>query len=380
MICMKKMINSKMTMPQNVRLFLCIAVTVTLAVLLVTLGLKLSASNVVKEEVPRYQYHHKGDIQYQVKVRDNLLYKDNVLGMGMVYPTAYAEQLLAKVVYQYNGDKPGELTGQYRVTATIEGVQQEEKAEKILWSKEYSLVPETAFQSAEGQLQLEKELVIPFSTYNNFALQVQEDSGIISSVRLRVDWQINTQVQTEHGVVQEELSPGFTLPLCNRYFEVGGSLSQEKEGALTETVTKTVPVNKTVVMGLQGGALLCLLLLLGLWLFTKGARPDEYTRLVQQIFKKYAERLVALEQELPLGPAGSVGKEMFIRVKSIEDLVLVADEISRPVYYLKRGLAGEKGFTFYVISDTKVVSYEIKPTEYSQAKQIKKKGSVTESI
>ena len=69
MICMKKMINSKMTMPQNVRLFLCIAVTVTLAVLLVTLGLKLSASNVVKEEVPRYQYHHKGDIQYQVKVR-----------------------------------------------------------------------------------------------------------------------------------------------------------------------------------------------------------------------------------------------------------------------------------------------------------------------
>ena len=71
--------------------------------------------------------------------------------------------------------------------------------------------------------------MIPFSTYNNFALQVKK-TRIISSVRLRVDWQINTQVQTEHGVVQEELSPGFTLPLCNRYFEVGGSYRRKRRG------------------------------------------------------------------------------------------------------------------------------------------------------
>ena len=34
----------------------------------------------------------------------------------------------------------------------------------------------------------------------------------------------------------------------------------------------------------------------------KGCAADEYSRLVKQIFKKYEERLVALEQELPIGP------------------------------------------------------------------------------
>ncbi|HOB82477.1 MAG TPA: DUF5305 family protein [Peptococcaceae bacterium] len=357
--------DRKMALPKNVRLFLSITLTVVLVVFLVTLVLKVSVPGKVQEEVPRYEYLHKGDLQYQVSLRNNLLYSENILGMGMVYPTAYVEQILAKAVYQYSGDKPGELTGQYRITARVEGVQQEEKTEKVLWSKEYTLVPDSSFQSADGQIQLEKDVTIPFAAYNSFASQVQEDSGIMSSVKLTVAWQINTQVQTEEGLVQEELTPSFTVPLNSRYFEIDGPLSQEKEGALTETVTKTVPVEGAVVAGLLGGALLSLLLLLGVRFFTKAAQSDEYTSLVNRIFKKYEERLVALQEGLSAEETGNA--EQWIRVKTMDDLVRVADEISQPVYYSELGLDGEEGYAFYVISDKEIVTYELKPDLAAEA-------------
>jgi hypothetical protein len=374
---MKKMNKQKMEIPQNVRLFLNIAVTVVMVVCLVTLLLKLSSPTKVQEEVALYKYHHKADFQYQVSLRDNLLYEENALGMGMVYPTAYVDQILAKAVYEYTGDKAGELTGQYRIAARLEGFLQDDKAEKVLWKKEYILVPDTSFESADGQIKLEKDVTVPYTTYNQFASRVQEDSGLNSSVRLTVDWQINTQVQTEHGLVQEALTPSFTVPLNGRYFEIPGPLSQEKEEALTETVTKTVPVKGAVVVGLSGGALLCLLLLLGLKLFTRGVQPDEYTKLIQQIFKKYEERLVALQQGLPgektSGKEGSGDTATYIRVKTIDDLVRVADEISQPVYYSEPILHEENGYQFYVISDKEIITYDVKPGLLAEA-SFKEKG------
>lgn len=356
----------KVGMPYQLRLFLLSIVSVVFLALLAALLVNSMGPRTEEQEITNYQYHQKGEITYEVALNDNLLYGNKVLGMNNVYPSKYVKQVTADLKYDFNGNKRGTVSGQYMVVATVQGIQMENQAEKVLWSKDFVLEPATPFSdevTETSRVIMQKKLVIPFQDFNAFALQVQQDTGILSSVALKVKCLIKTEAETEYGMIQEELTPGFRLPLCMTYFEITGDLTQEKEGALTETVMQNIPPNRTLLRVLGGGAALCLLLLLGLLFFVRGTKPDAYQKRIKEIFKKYEERLVALGQALPgeaaVGKKGTVETEKYIRVKTVDDLVRIADEISRPVYYLERGLAGEKGFTFYVISDTIIFTYDL---------------------
>lgn len=375
----KRNSRRKMLIPAKLKIAVLIFASIVFLALLAFLVLNVWFQGTTEREITSYHYNHRGDLNYQVTLRDNLLYEEKVLEMGKVYPTAFVDQLLAKASYKYSGDKQGKLSGYYQVTVKIEGVQQEDKVDKILWSKEYLLVPETPFQSEDGQIELQKDLAVPFWTYNNFAEQVQQETGILSNVVLTMNWLIKTRVQTETGLVEEELTPNLSLPLCKKYFEIAGAMTDDKEGTLTEIVQQTAPVNRALVTWLCIGAFVCLLLILGLVFFMQGVTPNSYDKLVKQIFNKYEERFVALEKELPIGSNGNVGSEKLIRVKSVEDLVRIADEISRPVYYTEGVLTDQKGIVFYVLSDTKIFTFDIKPSAYREALQ-KKGNNVINSL
>lgn len=359
--------NKKVSMPHRLKVFLLGLVSVVFIALLVSLLMSYLAPHTEEQEITNYQYFHKGDITYEVALRDNLLYENKVLGMNKVYPANYVDQVTAHFHYEYTGDKQATLSGQYQVVATVHGIQKENQVEKILWSKDFLLEPETAFSDEvteeTGRVKLQKTLKIPFRDFNTFAQQVQQETGILSGVVLTVKYLVKTQAETEYGVVNEELTPSLRLPLGMTYFEVAGELTQEKEGALTETVMRTVPVNNTLFIAMLIGMGLCLLLLWGLLFFVKGTKTDPYQKLVKDIFKKYEERLVALEQELPTDKTKDDSNEqhMYIRVKSVDDLVRIADEISRPVYYSERGINEKKGYVFYVISGRRIFSYEMTP-------------------
>jgi hypothetical protein len=359
--------NHKIRMPYRLKGFLLGLGAVTFIALLAFLLMSYLAPRTEEQELTNYKYHHKGELTYEVALRDNLLYENKVVGMNKVYPSNFVEQITAFFKYEFTGDKKAALSGQYQVVATVQGIQTEEQEEKVIWSKEFILEPETPFAAQvmeNGPFHLQKELRIPFGDFNSFAQQVQQDTGILSNVVLTVKYLLKTRAETEYGAVNEELAPTLRLPLCMAHFEVAGELSQEKEGALTERVIRTVPVNPTLLSAVLLGMGLCLLLLLGLVFLVRGTRADPYQKRLKEIFKKYGERLVALEQELSVDPDGddrnAAGQSTCIRVKHMDDLVRIADEISQPVYFLEPGPNEEKGHEFYVISDQKIFFYEIK--------------------
>lgn len=400
--------REKKLMSSTVRIFLFLSVSAALITLLVLLAITLLVPQVKEEQITHYQYKQKGDLTYQVTLRDNPLYPEKVLGMGKVYPARYVDQILLKGAYEYSAEQPGQLSGEYQVSALIEGVTRANEQEKVLWSKNHVLIPKTAFQNDQGQIELKRDVVLPYWDYNLFVKQVQEETGINSTVRVTVFWHIKTKVETEHGIVEEELAPNLTLPLNVNYFEIAGELTQEDGGALSDTVRQTVPVdgNKGLFLGLK--ALLCLLFLIWLGTRTMSPQPDVYEKLVQQIFKKHGDRFVALETDLAannddmfggaiseLGATGMTGisrmaqnagivagakfnaTEKMIRVKSVEDLVRVADEISQPVFYVESVLAENKGIAFYVFGDTTIFTYELKPVPQGVPLAQKKSGGIT---
>ena len=96
---------------------------------------------------------------------------------------------------------------------------------------------------------------------------------------------------------------------------------------MEEAVRVRVPVDYGKVYTLTGGSVLLILSLLFLLFFTRGTEPDAHEKLLNQIFKKHGDRMVALISEV------SRSYEFQYEVKSIEDLVRISDEVEKPVLY-----------------------------------------------
>lgn len=353
----------KITMLDKTRVFLLTGISLGLVVMVIfLLGICLG-QGIVENKVTKYQYWQKADLAYQVFLQPNLLYEEKVLGMGQIYPTNFVDQLKTTFTYEFSGDKKAEIKGNYSVVATVRGVQKEENKEKILWSKDFLLVPKTFFHSSEGTVKLRREVPLSLGTFNRFGEEVQKATEIVSNVILSLNYRIQLEAQNEEGLIKEEFTPSLSLPLCKKYFEISGDLTPEKAGSLEEVVQTKLPINGGKVAFLSLGVLLCILALVYLVRFVEVVSPNPWDKQIKQIFKKYGEKLVALEKEVP------VVWEIIITIKSVDDLVRLADELCKPIYYYRRIIEGKESLSFYVFSDGKIFIYELESEEVVASSQ-----------
>jgi hypothetical protein len=111
-------------------------------------------------------------------------------------------------------------------------------------------------------------------------------------------------------------------------FEIGGNNKVEKAGAIEETTSIQLPLNKNkiILFGIIIGILV--LVLIYLVFFTVPAPiKDPLEKELNKILKKHGDRLVALNNDLEyFNGALNI-------VKTMDDLVRIADEIERPIFY-----------------------------------------------
>ena len=344
----------KITLTKKTRTVFITVATLGLIVLTTLMVWTCLSAGTEQYTTVKYQYVQKANLDYKVLLKPNPLYEQGALGMGQVYPSLFVNYLQPTLTYEFSGDKPADVKGNYSVVATVAGVQVEEKKEKVLWSKDFLLVPKTNFNSSEGKVKLEKELSLSYDVFNQFAAEVQKVTEIVSNVNLSLKWLIQVEAKNEDGVIKDELTPKLIMPLGKKYFEVSGDLEPKKTGAIEEVVETQVPINKNRIILLSGGLLLCLLAFFYLGRFVKVVTPGLWEKQVKQIFKKHGERLVGLEKEILLP------REKIIKIKSIDDMVLLGDEMCRPIYYYHRTGVGNEALSFYVLSENKVYMYELR--------------------
>ena len=87
--------------------------------------------------------------------------------------------------------------------------------------------------------------------------------------------------------------------------------------------------------------------------------PDAFEKSTAAIFKEYSERLAGLEHTIQYQFAD------VINVRSIEDMVKIADEVGQPVFYYKVDSSTERKIEFFVFDNSRtyymVIFGEIKP-------------------
>ena len=104
-------------------------------------------------------------------------------------------------------------------------------------------------------------------------------------------------------------------------------------------------------------------------LFTKTKEMDEHHKTLVKIFKKYGNRMVALNDK-PTEPYDHT-----YEVFSIEDLVRISDEIGKPIVYRYSEDKNEIQ-RFYVLNGTEMYYWAVKDTDSPNKEKIPLKDAL----
>jgi len=338
-VIMRKMIG------RNIR-WTCIVIAGVLVIAAAYLFyMELTSVKFREIKVKVFSYSSAGNIDYRVRLKPNILYNETSLGEGEIYITEFVDNILANFSYRFAGDKESEIQSTYEIIAYVEGydeiksdfptyqqtegsAEQSNSRQKVVWSKEFRLVPETRVNQNGNELSVTRNLSLNYSEYNNFASKAIELSKFSVKTRLVVTMNVMTEANTQFGTVNDSCSQSLVIPLGSSSFQIIKNNQPEKPGALEETQKIQIPKDRNLII--LYGAVGVVSLFILLWLiFLVKTKPgiSEHAKVLNTIFRKYGNRLVALNSASPCD------SDLIRMVRSIEDLVRIADEIQKPILY-----------------------------------------------
>ncbi len=319
----------------------------------------LTSVKYVEEMLPFYSYRQEARVDYRVYFKPNELYQENSLEAGKVYVANFVDYINTFFTYKISGDKAAAFRGDYEVIGVMEALATKDKQSKCLWQREYIFQPKTPFAGKDKEIAIQQVIPIRFSDYYEFAKRVSKEAELApDEIRLTVKWGVVIEAVTDQGTVKDCLAPTMVIPIGSRAFEIGGELVKEKPGSIK--TTRKIPVGIDRKAAINAGAVTAtsLLLLILLLVFTTGVKITEtpLQREIRQILKKHGDRIAFVDGEIKVADRG------LIAVKSMEDLVRIADELSKPLIYKPVASAAQVS-EFYVLDNDKAYVFRLLQAE-----------------
>jgi len=278
-----------------------------------------------EQKISVYNYSNKGLINYSVYLKPNNLYKNNKLAEGKLYITEFVDYLESNIKYEFTGDRANDVKANYSITAKVQGFTVESEKIINIWEKDFLVVPDKTINSFEDKISINERVKLNLNEYNTFVKEIKEASKINCQTVLTLSMNVNLNGSTEKGTFEESISPSLIIPLDVAMFEITGN-NIDQPGAIEETIQAQLPLNKNLVI-IFGIILAFLIIAIIILIFFTQAAPDKdpLEKELNKIFKKHGDRLVALNSDIDINKP--------IIVKSIDDLIKIADEAGKPILY-----------------------------------------------
>lgn len=349
----------------NKNLKIALISVITISILLTTYLIYNKAYNPGFEEQknPVYNYTNKGSINYSVYLKPNNLYTGKVMEEGKLYITEFVDYLDTNLNYEFNGDRTADINGKYNIIAKVQGFSGEGEKLINIWEKDFYLVPYKSISSNDGKVSINEIIKLNLNDYNIFVQGIKEASKINCETTLTLSMNVDLTGITDKGSIEESVSPSLVIPLDVAMFEITGNNIIDQPGTIEETIQVQLPVNKNQVI-IYGILIFILVSALIILIFFTQLAPvkDPMEKMLKKIFKKHGDRLVALNTDVVI--------EDSIIVKSIEDLVRIADEIGKPILYKYSDNYKEIN-KFYVSNDDEIFLFKLEyPDIYEQVENI----------
>ena len=297
----------------------------------------------VNKSVETASYSTKSEIGYNLNLIEDPLYNKDTIEFGDGYVTKFINDIDLNFQYGFDSSNAANISGTQSATAILEAKYNDKD---LIWRKEYQLVPQTVFYAKNAAASAK----LPIKEYVDFADNLRENSGVTTSVNLTVTYTVDASATIDGQQIAETSESTLVIPITGDVFVIGGTpLSEQSKAIETEVLQELLPKKPILIC-----SSIILFLLIGaiIWLsvFTIGVRENPIELELNKITKKYSSRLVALHENCHLSDCETVS------VNSFKDLILVADEVRKPIF--RNSSAGSIGTEFFVYDDPKKYIYK----------------------
>ncbi len=325
-----------------------------------------------EQKIPVYSYNNKGSINYTVYLKSNKLYNDNKLDEGKLYITEFVDYLEVNLRYEFIGEKDADVKAEYSTIANVQGFNKEGEKVFNIWEKDFLIAPNKTISIYDNKILINEKVKLNINEYNTFVEDIEEASKINCQTKLTLFMNVNLTGTTEKGAIEDSISTSLIIPLDVTMFEITGNNIVDKPGVIEEIIKVQIPVNKNLIIT-YGIIMAFLIMALMTLIFFSQAAPekDQLEKALNKIFKNHGDRLVALKTMI------SENKPLI--VKSIDDLVKIADEIGKPILYIYRD-DYKKINKFYVVNDDEVFLLDLSYLNTTEQKKDTIIKNATEQI
>lgn len=298
----------------------------------------------IDKSVPVYSYVCSPNVSYKVFYIQNDIYPEESLGENQLYISKFVEHIQSSFSCEFHGDRPAEIKGTYSATAYLKGALRGITQDRILWTKEFELLPERAFSRNGNEVTIDYELPIELNDIISYAEHANTTLNISSNVQLEIIYDFSIQSVTDKGTVTKEFSPSLSFPIANDYFEITKNIPEQKPESIDERVQSISPSyerNRLTVWIIA--AIICIALLFVL-IFTRKIALDPYYLKADKLFKKYGAHIVVSDSDI------LYGSREIIEVSTIDGLIKTADDLGKPILY-KNNSIFEENCRLFVVDD-----------------------------
>ncbi len=308
-------------------------------------------------------YEHRGRYDYTAKLKPNNLYNQTTLkpGEGTLY-TRIIDHINITFSYTFLSTRPTNTTIEYLVNRELESPGK--------WAKNLEATTSNTVNFTGNTGGFTTTLYINITETYGLVSLIDKDTGTSSSTfNLNVKPQIHTVAQTEAGTINEPLTPTLTIT-----FQSGTTqgtiitienLDHTKTGEITQTETI---YQQWVTNQRYASYAISLPALTGLayitWAFIK-TKPKKPEKPLEEIIAPYKEIIIDVAAE-----PSYKDQRATITMKSLEDLVNLADGLAKPVFHLKKPAkppSKEPTHVLYVLDG--LIKYEYAVTAHSVTKE-----------
>ena len=303
------------------------------------------------EEVLVNSYNITTAASYKVHLKENNVFEEEFLEEGRVYPSAITDFINIDFNSEIAMTNAVSISGDYIIQAVLEGYQTGKDEDKVpVYEKIYPVIEGRVIESVTNSASINESISIDRATYRNYAQEIEDALGGETGKDFYVELIGKYTVDGE----EKPFSYRIDIPINNdKFYEIRKSESGEDSGDIKESnLVNVMPAFSSyaifiVLLFVAAG------ILVFVRFFTSNMEGKELEqKKLSELMRKYGSRMVCIEN-LP-----DISQKSEIRVKSVIDLIELADEIREPVLYIEGENKLPKDGKIYILSKDYIYLFE----------------------
>ena len=303
------------------------------------------------EEVVVNSYNITTGASYMVHLKENNVFEEEFLEEGRVYPSALTDFINIDFKSELAMTNALSISGDYIIQAVLEGYQTGKDEEKVpVYEKIYPVIEGRVIESVTSSASINESLSIDRAAYRNYAQEIENAIGGETGKDFYVELSGKYIVDGE----KKPFSYRIDIPINNdKFYEIRNAEPVEDSGDIKESnLVNVMPAFSSYAI-----FILLLFISAGILVFVRFFTANMEGKELEQkklseLMRKYGSRMVCIEN-IP-----DISQKSEIRVKSITDLIELADEIREPVLYIEGENKLPKDGKIYILSKDYIYFFE----------------------